>query len=130
MNCFISADVRGAGHRRSFAGRVSGSALRFYLVIPSRDEASARAEGKIGPRPVEGHGQAVASTDQERQVSHTPQPPCDRSAYPDPAKLSDSRLASDRRQAAEMIADEGTEVRPSENPSGDHFRDLGPPVLG
>src|SRR5258708_37639963 len=130
MNCFISADVRGAGHRRSFAGRVSGSALRFYLVIPSRDEASARAEGKIGPRPVEGHGQAVASTDQERQVSHTPQPPCDRSAYPDPAKVSDSRLASDRRQAAEMMVDEVTGVRPSENAGGDRLGDLGAALRG
>src|SRR5579863_8001128 len=71
------------------------------------DEPRAAIAGGVDPKPVQGHGQAVAQADQEIDVGDAPGPPGEPATQLDPSEIDDGGALADGGEAAVVPVTEG-----------------------
>ena len=69
-----------------------------------RDQTGAAIATGVDPQPVQRNGQTIAHSDQEVDVSETPDPPSDPTPYPDPSKINYGGTLAYGRETAGMLS--------------------------
>src|SRR6516225_8624767 len=93
-------------HRRCVRRRVAWQSIRRRSGGFGENDPRPAAECDIGPQPIEGHDDARAKTDQEKNMGDAPDQPGGPAKEPQPAESRHRIVPTDRREVALMTVPE------------------------